>query len=339
VTTAVFDPADISALRDSLSHYMSQRFGDVTVVEGPTRFPSGLDTFVYAVRIAGDLPPDWAMPLVLRIFPSMDQQSKAEREFDVQRFVTDKGFPAPLPLHIDVSGDPWGLPFMIMERVEGASAISLFKNPLRISETVTRMSSLHARLHMLPTEGCPLPYNSALVDRFLEPSRELLRRYRLPDLDGPLGWLDRNAGRVRDEEPVLTHNDFHPLNLIVDGDQITVIDWPGAALGDRHCDVARTLGLFALAPELERSLLGRTALKVFRGFIIRRYEAAYTAALPLDDNRLRYWEALHAFNGWVQIATMRQEGEAAVGARAGVLAEIPVDLMDGLKRYFEERAV
>lgn len=339
MTPATFDPGDIVAIRDGLIQILSPMLGTIAVAEGPVRFTSGLDTFIYAVKLDGSLPPEWTVPLVLRIYPSGEQNMKAEREFAIQRFVIARGFPAPEPLHVNLSGEPWGLPFMIMQRVAGSGLIDRFKNPLAIAGIVKAMATLQARLHVLPTDGCPLPYDSPLVERRLEPSRALISKYHPAGLDAPLHWLEDNIHLVRNEEPALTHNDYHPLNLIVEGDRMTLLDWSDAALGDRHCDVARTLALFWLAPALERSFLGRTALRTLRGFIVKRYERAYASHLPLDRERLRYWQALHAFNAWLQIATMRQEGAAAIGARAGVLAEIPPGLVASLRRYFEQRAV
>jgi aminoglycoside phosphotransferase (APT) family kinase protein len=118
---------------------------------------------------------------------------------------------------------------------------------------------------------------------------------------------------------------------------MTLLDWPGADLGDRHCDVARTLALFWLASDFERSFVGRTVLRTLRGFIVRWFEREYRAHLPLDTERLRYWQALHAFEALTQITTMRQEGEAAIGGRAGVFAEVPDGLEGALRRYFAER--
>jgi aminoglycoside phosphotransferase (APT) family kinase protein len=339
VTPATFDPGDVVAIHDGLIQILSPMLGTISVAEGPVRFTSGLDTFVYAVKLDGSLPPEWAVPLVLRIYPSVEQRMKAEHEFAIQRFVTARGFPAPEPLHVNVSGEPWGLPFMIMQRATGSSAMDRFKNPLAIAGIVKAMATLQARLHVMPTDGCPLPYDSPLVERRLDPSRRLISQYQPAGLDAPLRWLEDNIHLVRNEEPVLTHNDYHPFNLIVDGDRMTLLDWSDAALGDRHCDVARTLALFWLAPSFERSFLSRTVLRTLRGFIVKRYESAYASHLPLDPERLRYWQALHAFKAWLQIATMRQEGEAAIGARGGVLAEIPPGLVASLRRYLEQRTV
>ncbi|HEY5625085.1 MAG TPA: phosphotransferase [Dehalococcoidia bacterium] len=323
--------------RAKLVRHLSGNVGSIEVIEGPDRYLAGLDTYVYGIRFAGDVPPEWIAPLVLRVYPSPEQVQKAEREAAIQRFVADQGFPAPRPLLVDTSCQPFGLPFMLMERVPGPSAVDRFKNPLKIRSTVRAMAAMQARLHLLPIDGCPLPYESPLVDRLLAPSRDLIQRFRPPGLDSPLAWLEEHASIVRNEDVALVHNDFHPLNIQAEGDRMSLLDWPDAAIGDRHSDVARTLAVFWLAAPLEKSLAGRTVLGALRRYIVPLYLREYRRHLPLDDRRLRYWGALHAFAEWVLISVMQHAGEAAIGARPGVLAEIPQAVVTSLPEYFRRR--
>lgn len=332
-----FDPDDTVSIGAALERSLSARFGACSIVEGADRYRGGIDTYVYAIRLNGDLSPEWLAPLVLRVYPTPDQKTKAQREADAQTFAADHGISAPRPLLVEPGWQPYGLPFMIMERAPGSQLVDRFKNPLRISGAIKAMVDLHVKLHTIPTDACPLPYDGPLVDRWLTPSKENVARFRPPGLDGPLKWLEENAALVRDEEPVLVHNDFHPLNLLADGDNLTLLDWPDATLGDRHCDVARTLALFWLASPLEKSLLGRTVLGMLRRYIVPAYEREYRKHLPLDDARLRYWQAVHAFTAWVQLAVIKQEGETAIGARAGVLEDIPAAIVPALKTYVYER--
>lgn len=334
----VFDPEDAASIRSALEQALSARFGGVEVIEGPDRYGAGLDTYVYAVRLSGDLPPDWLAPLVLRVYPTPEQKAKAQREADAQTFAVHHGIPAPRPLLVEPEWQPYGLPFMIMERAPGTPFLDRFKNPLRLRGAIKAMVDLQVRLHTVPTEGCPLPYERPLVDRWLAPIREKAERFDPPGLREPLRWLEENAGVVRDEEPAFIHNDYHPLNLLADGDRLTLLDWPDATLGDRHCDVGRTLALFWLASPFEKSLLGRTVLGLLRRYIVPAYEKAYGELLPIDQARLRYWQALHALSAWAQIAVMQREGESAIGARAGALSDIPPSISPALRAYFYERA-
>lgn len=335
VQVQTFNPDDSSAIRETLEGVL-RRSGEVTIVEGPDKFAGGLDTHVYGVTLGGTLPAGWPARVVLRIYPTAEQDAKMEREFAVQTFASERAFPAPRPLLAGKAGDPWELPFMLMERAPGSQAVDGFKNPLRIRRTIRAMAALQARLHSLPTEGCPLPYDRPLVDRLLEGPQELLAKYPAEEPMRALRWLEENASIVREEEPVLVHNDYHPINIVAEGDQLTLLDWSDAALGDRHSDVARTLGVFWLAPSLERSWLGRTALGTLRGFIVSKYTSDYASHQPLDPRRIRYWEAVHAFSEWVTVDTMDREGEASVGAREGLIAELQ-GFAPRLRRYFEER--
>lgn len=313
-------------------------FGHVDVIDGPERFDGGLDTYVYGIRLAGQLPRAWTEPLVLRVYPHPEQAEKAKREAAVQQFAADRGIPAPRPLLVEPLWQPYGLPFMLMERATGSPLIERFKNPLAIRGAIRSMVLLQVRLHRVPVDRCPLPYESPLVDRLLDEPRTRVECFRPPGSPERLHWLQENASSVRDEEPALLHNDFHPLNLLANGERLTLLDWSDAAIGDRHCDVARTLAVFRLAPPLESNALLRTVLSILSRYIVPAYEAEYRKRLPLESRRLRYWQALHAFVAWLQIAVMRSAGEDAIGARPGTLDRIPGSLEPALRSYFDERA-
>jgi aminoglycoside phosphotransferase (APT) family kinase protein len=332
-----FDPDDGAAIGEALPASLVGRVGSLEVAEGPARYGAGMDTYVYAVRFAGDIPAEWAAPLILRVYPSPAQVAKAEREAAVQTFVAGLGFPAPRPLLLDTSGVPFGLPFMIMERLPGRPAVDLIKNPLAIRGVVRRMAVLQSRLHALPVDGCPLPYDAPLVDRLLAGSRELVERHQPAGAEAALAWLEEHASLVREEQPVLIHNDFHPLNILVDDGQMSLLDWSDAALGDRHCDVARTLALLWLAAPLLPSALARAVLGLLRRYIVPLYAREYGRLLPLDERRLRYWEAVHAFKSWLQVTVLLQEGETALQARPGVASEIPAGVLPAIQDYFQRR--
>ena len=130
-------------------------------------------------------------------------------------------------------------------------------------------------------------------------------------------WLDERKTLVEQEEPVLCHNDFHPLNILLEpAGSMVVIDWSNAARGDRHCDVARTVALIWFAQVAASSPLERMLLKVARGFLRNSYFNRYDKVLPVDRQRLAYWETLHTFWGWSQledVAARTSRGEQQTG--------------------------
>ena len=121
----------------------------------------------------------WEQPLILRVYPAARQEAKARREASVQAFLVRAGYPAPRPLLVEGADNEFGLPFMIMERVQGRPMLDRFKNPLAIPGLLRRMAELQTRLHKLPVEGCPLPYEGPLVDRSLAEVSELAERFAL----------------------------------------------------------------------------------------------------------------------------------------------------------------
>ncbi len=72
----------------------------------------------------------------------------------------------------------------------------------------------------------------------------------------------------------LLHLDYHPLNVVVGGDgALGVIDWDNARLGDPRADVARTLSILTINPDLrELPPEARRALRTLRRAYLRGYQ-------------------------------------------------------------------
>lgn len=334
-----FDPDDLTRVGKALEAILRDELGHVSISDGPTRVGNGLDTYIYGFRLALDgLHERWARPLILRVYAAAGQEEKARREAAVQEFVSGAGYPAPRPLLVEGASNGLGLPLMIMERVPGSPMFDRFKNPLAIPRLLRQMVDLHARLHRLPLDGSPLPYERPLVDRRLTEVRGLVERFGLSELAQPLAWLEEHRYIVAAEEPAMLHNDFHLLNLMLSDDgEMHVLDWPDAAVGDRHHDLARTLALFWLAPPLARSMVERLLLTAARGYLISRYLARYAEQLPVDRDRLRYWEALHAAMAWAQVAAMRGGRGEELGAKPEAVEQIPPGFVRSLQAYFWKR--
>ena len=331
-----FNPDDLGAVETHLQEYLSGLFPKVRLSEGPSRIKGGLDTHIYRFHLTDVPVEEWQGPLILRIYPTREQGVKARREFAVQLFVSSQGFPAPTVLAVEDEGSPFAVPFMIMECVPGRPLVDSFKNPLSLRGALRGMADLHVRLHNLPIDGCPLPSQPSLVERQLTAARNDIDRFQLKGLDGPLAWLQESQRVVQDEQLSMLHNDFHPLNIMTDGQNMSVIDWSDAALGDRHHDLARTLALFELAPPLARSWFERSILRMLRRYVIPQYLSRYQAALPVDPERLRFWQALHAFKAWIQLLALESDA-TKLGAREGAAAEVPPGLLPAIRDYFHHR--
>jgi aminoglycoside phosphotransferase (APT) family kinase protein len=335
------DPADQRAVGAVLLPYLQSRLGPgVEYAHPPEALGRGFDTFIYAFRIRGEsLDAPWRQPLVLRVYPTESQADKARREATIQDFVVNHGYPALAPLALEPGDPALGLPFMIMRRVEGGALLeAITKAPWRAKSLLGRMADLHARLHTLPIEGCALPYDLPLVDAQLADVRARIDELHAAHMEEGYGWLVDRKALVAQEEPVLCHNDFHPLNILLEpGGAMTVIDWSNAARGDRHCDVARTVALIWFAQVAASSPVERLLLRVARGFLRNSYFSRYNEILPVDPRRLAYWEALHTFWGWSQledVAARASRGEQ----QAGMARQIPPGTLDVARNRFWQLA-
>ena len=156
-----------------------------------------------------------------------------------------------------------------------------------------------------------------MVDHRLSLPRQVVAQLDRPDLaaalDGP-----RLAPRALDGPAVVCHGDFHPLNVMVDGERASVIDWTDAGLGPRETDVARTSLLFHIAAIAADGAVERAVLKLAGPRLSRRYLKTYEAGARLDPTRMCMWEVLHGVHGWAQVEMLHAGGfEGSSSAQAG----------------------
>ena len=279
------DPASSEDVRRALSEYLTQR-GDCPLrasSTAPAPIGNGLDSFIYGFRLdGGTSDARWLTPLVLRLQRKPEHAAKARREAEIQSFMATAGYPTPALLAVEDASNALGLPFSIMERVPGTTMLArITSNPLRAPALLGRLGELHARLHRLSPGAWRLDESTeSATQARLARTRRGVEQHRLARLEDRLTWLEQNAAAVLPETAVITHNDFHPLNVLVtdDGD-LSVIDWSDAALADRHFDVARTLTLFSFAYIVATSKIERLMLKAARGVLRSRYLKGYRAGV------------------------------------------------------------
>jgi hypothetical protein len=93
----------------------------------------------------------------------------------------------------------------------------------------------------------------------------------------------------------LCHGDFHPGNVLADGDRVGVIDWANAARGVPEADHARTVLLLRWANPLPGTpLVSRGLLAAGRSLFTRAYARTYRAGLPQPPRNMNSWLTVHA---------------------------------------------
>src|SRR5687767_14534112 len=118
-----------------------------------------------------------------------------------------------------------------MGRAPGTDMLTRFaKRPWTLLRAGSKLGRLHARLH------------ETVAPTTLPAAREVIERRILESPHVPPAARERVLSILRElpDGDRLCHFDFHPANVITDGKELTVIDWPGACRGDPLADVAAT---------------------------------------------------------------------------------------------------
>ncbi|HEU5016021.1 MAG TPA: phosphotransferase [Roseiflexaceae bacterium] len=245
MTTSVLDPAAI------LRHL---GITDVTAI-APVH--GGEDTAIWRVEHGG-------ATHALRVFRA-EQARAFQREVAALAAAAAAGLPVPT---VDATAEWHARPVMLLAWCAGQPLLAVLRErPWQ----VVRLGRLFGRMH-------------ARVDQVAAPP--LLAQQ-------PTAWiawagsdeqaLQHRLATLASGAPALLHLDFHPLNVMTDGRQITgVLDWTNSLAGDPRADVARTHTILTLSPIAaeQRS----TPLLMFRRLLARAWQRGYEdVAGPLND--------------------------------------------------------
>ncbi|MEX0684220.1 MAG: phosphotransferase [Dehalococcoidia bacterium] len=206
----------------------------------------------------------------LRVF-NRESERVAQRERAAMSFAAGAGLPVP---EVEAAGAWEGRPLLVLSWLPGVNLVeAAAKRPWQIWRLGARMGALQAKVHAL------------------RPPEEL-------EADAPERWLGR-IGAIHPEvralvegslsdEMGLMHMDYHPLNLLTDGREITgILDWPTATAGDRRADLAMTTVLLKLAPVPPSPL--RPVLKMARSLVHTSWRRAYTRAAGWPGNMAPFY--------------------------------------------------
>jgi aminoglycoside phosphotransferase (APT) family kinase protein len=291
--------ADIAA---PLLAYLRERLGAeaLSFAEPATPILGGFDTSIYAFSLADAAGP-FSGSLIARVFRTPAEAERARYEAAIQNAVASLGYPAPEILIVESRSDVLGSPFIVMRRMPGRVMLDALLG-IRMRRMAALLGREHARLHSLDADT----FRRNLRET-IEPSRrtaldEIHARYEdgsaavsLAGLRPALRWLDEHRPTAN-VASVICHGDFHPLNVLVTGSEVTgVLDWGWVAIGRPALDVGATVALLTHGPvNLPRPLL--PLVRVVRRWIVRRYLEAYAAIRPIDLEEVRYFEAFRLFD-------------------------------------------
>jgi aminoglycoside phosphotransferase (APT) family kinase protein len=210
--------------------------------------------------------------VVVRLTPDLGAaRSNAEREFKTLGILHDAGLPVPAPLYLDVDGESFGQPCIVMEFAGRAEVL-----PRKRERWLRGFAEALVEVHRLSPAEVDLSHLSHVT---LEQQRQRVEQRLFEEDAGRLASdplvhevaaaLDRAGQGVKAAEPHLVHNDYWVGNVLWRRGRVSaIIDWSEAVIGDPAADIAQFSFELALITDMEAA----------RRF--RELYAEYSGALP-----------------------------------------------------------
>jgi aminoglycoside phosphotransferase (APT) family kinase protein len=154
----------------------------------------------------------------------------------------------------------------------------LSAKPWKIFEFGRTLAELHVSVHQCIVDDLPSQH---------EQLERLITRAELPTAQRDLA-----LARLRElpDGTAICHGDFHPDNVLVNGDTATVIDWTTAGVGNPVADFALTSLILRLgAPPPGSSLWTRIGIRVGRALFHQSYASRYRRLRYLSLQDVRPW--------------------------------------------------
>lgn len=181
-----------------------------------------------------------------------EQSAVARCEVAAMDAARTAGLPVPEVVRF---GEWEGRPVQLIAWVPGETALSaLQRQPERLGEIGNLLGRTLASIHNVPVP---------------------------PELD----VLSATPGTT------LLHRDFHPLNVLIDGERVTgIIDWTDTCAGNPLADIAQSITLISVAPT--PSDIPPEQIEPIRAALVESIIAGYTAVrgpLPSDHKMAPFY--------------------------------------------------
>lgn len=251
----------------------------VVDVTAATPVSGGQDTAIWRVEHSG-------LASALRVFRPA-QARMAHFEVSAMRVAVAGGLPVP---EVRAEGMWQDRPALLLSWCVGRTLLGTFqKQPWRIRSLGLQFGRMQARIHAVKAAA--------------------LQSHR----GDWIGWvgpeempLQEHLRSLKQRTDALLHCDYHPLNVMIDGREISgILDWPNAAAGDPRADLARTAVILRFTPGVTPSRVERVAVSLFERSWWRGYRQAAGRV-----------EGMAPFYAWAGAAIVRdQEGKIGLPGR------------------------
>ncbi len=222
----------------------------------------------------------------LRVFRS-DQTAACEHEITFMRIAAASGISVPEIIRQGVWMDQ---PVLLLSWIRGATLIEQLRaQPWNGWRLGTAFGRMQAEIHRV---SIPEAHDSTGWIEWAGDEPEL--KARLYDLKSRTSRLPQSS---------LLHLDYHPLNVMAEGQNVTgVLDWTNAAAGDPRADFARTYTILRVEPLPPSEPALMTAL--LRRVLERAWRSGYQQA----GGHLGHPNEMALFYAWAGAVMIRDLG-------------------------------
>jgi aminoglycoside phosphotransferase (APT) family kinase protein len=195
------------------------------------------------------------------------------REFQLLQIVQALALAAPAPHALDLSGEIFPAPYLLIEYIEGQMIFAPADRDTHLRQLATHLAQIHGAdytsfdLSFLPERGndCAEMGQKRPVQPRSSPDEDRIRH----TLASLWPFSQRNSS-------TLLHGDYWPGNTLwQNGQLVAVIDWEDAEWGDPLIDLARSRSEIVW-------IFGVEAMNTFTHY--------YQSLMPLDITHLPYWD-------------------------------------------------
>lgn len=218
---------------------------------------------------------------VLKLYREGWGETDASAEYENNLCARHLGLPVPDVFEMVVYRGRRGI---ISEFIDGEPLTTLVvKKPWKIFWAANALAQLHVSVHGLRTRELP-----ALKNRLEE------RLSVATEIDPNIRARALELLRSRQEDDVVCHGDFHPDNVLLTREGLTIIDWLDAASGSKVYDFARTMILLRSGMPEATGTPKRLLIRAVQAWFARIYAKAYRRRSEVDPEDFANWTAIAA---------------------------------------------
>jgi aminoglycoside phosphotransferase len=237
----------------------------------PLRLSGGISSTIYAFSLIFSESNEYKkLDFILKAYDKCEKV-KCHNEGMILKALYHKNFPVPYVYKVETSDKFLGVPFILMEKVNGIPLGKYLKKipPNRRFAIIKRFAETLSSLHSLNWDD--LKFLRQPVDAYDyarrqgAAARQLQKNLNVAsNFETILNWIEENAHKHPCYHYSLLHGDMHLDNfLVTENGKIVVVDWEIPEIGDPLKDIALAYHNLIFAFGLQRQKEGIDIAKFF----------------------------------------------------------------------------